>query len=149
MQNQNINPEGAYRTLVTIWAALFMAQFLFLVVIYFARPEVFRFDFSKPLLGENPPIVIILFVLAISNFVMSLVLKRKYLAQAEAEQSIGMVQNAMIVGCALCEGISIFGLLLVFMQSYQYFFVFFALAILGFILHFPRRSNVIAASYRR
>src|ERR1044072_401126 len=141
MQNQNLNAKQSYRTLVIIWAALFMAQFLFLVVVYFARPQVFRFDFSKPLLDEHSFITVALFIVAISNFVMSLVLRRKYLAQAEAEQSIGMVQNAMIVGCALCEGISIFGLLLVFLHGYQYFFLFFALAILGFFLHFPRRAN--------
>jgi hypothetical protein len=58
------------------------------------------------------------------------------------------VQTAMIIGCALCESISLFGLLLVFLEGYQYFFLWFALAILGFVLHFPRRENLIAASYK-
>jgi len=148
MQNKNINVEQAYRTLVIIWAALLLSQFLFLVIIYFVKPEVFRFDFSKPLLGSNPPIVIVLAMMAIADFIASLVLRRKYLKQAAAEQNIGLVQTAMITGCALCEAISLFGLLLVFLQSYQYFFLFFALAILGFIIHFPRRESLIAASYK-
>jgi hypothetical protein len=149
MQNQNINAEQAYRTLVIIWAALLMSQFLFLVIIYVVKPEVFRFDFSKPLLGENAVFIIALTGISVLNFAMSLVLRKKFLSQSIAEQKIPLVQTAMISGCALCESISLFGLLLVFQQSYQYFFLFFALAILGFILHFPRREHLIAASYKK
>lgn len=149
MQNQNINVEQAYKTLVIIWAALLMSQLLFLVLIYFVKPEVFRFDFAKPLLGDGSPMVFVLAVMAIADFIISFVLRRKYLNQSVAEQNVGLVQTALIVGCALCETISLFGLLLVFLQGYQYFFLFFALAILGMILHFPRRENVIAASYKR
>jgi hypothetical protein len=141
--------EQSYRTLVIIWAALLMSQLLFLVLIYFVKPEVYKFDFSQPLLGKEPALVFILGIMSIADFVASLVLRRKYLNQAVAEQNIGLVQTAMIVGCALCEAISLFGLLLVFLQNYQYFFAFFALAILGMILHFPRRESVIAASYKR
>jgi hypothetical protein len=148
MQNQNMSVEQSYRTLVIIWAALLMSQLLFLVLIYFVKPEVYKFDFSQPLLGKEPALVFILGVMSIADFVASLVLRRKYLKQAVAEQNIGLVQTAMIVGCALCEAISLFGLLLVFLQGYQYFFAFFALAILGMILHFPRRDSVIAASYK-
>ncbi len=149
MQNQNINVEQAYRTLVIIWAAPLMSQFLFLVIIYAVKPEVFRFDFSKPLLGAEPVFVLVLAGISIINFAMSFVLRKKFLNQSVAEQKIPLVQTAMITGCALCESISLFGLLLVFLQSYQYFFLFFALAILGFILHFPRRENLIAASYKK
>jgi F0F1-type ATP synthase membrane subunit c/vacuolar-type H+-ATPase subunit K len=149
MQNQNINAEQAYRTLVIIWAALLMSQFLFLLIIYVVKPEVFRFDFSKPLLGQDSVFIIALAGISVLNFAMSFVLRKKFLNQAVAEQKIPLVQTAMITGCALCESISLFGLLLVFLQSYQYFFLFFALAILGFILHFPRRENLIAASYKK
>lgn len=149
MQNQNISVEQAYKTLVTIWAALFMSQLLFLVVIYFAKPEIYRFDFSKPLLGENPVFVILLAAVSLSNLALSFVLRKKFLNQAVAEQKIHHVQTAMIIGCALCEAISLFGLMLVFIESYQYFFLFFALALLGFIFHFPRRESLIAASYKR
>lgn len=148
MQNEKINVQTAYQTLTIIWAALLMSQFLFLVIIYVVKPEVFKFDFSKPLLGAEPVFVIALAGISVMNFAMSFVLRRKFLNQSVAEQKIHLVQTAMITGCALCESISLFGLLLVFLQSYQYFFLFFALAILGFILHFPRRENLIAASYK-
>lgn len=147
--NENLNIEQSYRTLVIIWFALLVSQVMLLVVIFFAKPEVLKFDLSKPLLGENAMIIIIFALLAISNLVMSFVLSRKNLKQAIAEQKIGLVQSAMIIGCALCEGISLFGVVLAFAFSYQYFFLWIALGIFGTILHFPKRDNLIAASYKR
>jgi F0F1-type ATP synthase membrane subunit c/vacuolar-type H+-ATPase subunit K len=146
---QKMNVEQAYRTLAIIWFALVVSQALLLVVVYFAKPEAFRFDFSKPLLGENAPIILVFALLAISNLALSFVLSRKYLNQAVAGQNIAPVQTAMIIGCALCEAISLFGVVLVFAFSYQYFFLWFALGILGTILHFPKRDNLVAASYKR
>jgi hypothetical protein len=48
----------------------------------------------------------------------------------------------------LCEAISLLGVALAFAFSYQYFFLWFALGILGTILHFPKRDNLVAASYK-
>lgn len=149
MQNQNSNVEGQYKTLAIIWFALLVSQIVLVVVIFFAKPEVFRFDFSKSLLGENTMMTVMFALLAISNLVMSFVLSRKYINQAIAEQKPALVQTAMIVGCALCEAISLFGVAMAFAFSYQYFFLWFALGIVGTILHFPKRDNLIAASYKR
>jgi len=148
MQNHKSNVEGQYRVLTVVWIALLFSQLLLLVVIFFARPDVFRFDFSKSLLGGNAVIIGMFALLAISNLVLSFVLSRKYLNQAIAEQKTALVQTAMIIGCALCEAISLFGVVLAFAFSYQYFFLWFALGILGTILHFPKRDNLIAANYK-
>ena len=147
--NQTGNVEQSYRTLMLIWFALLNSQLLLLVVLYFARPEIFRFDFSKPLLGENSVMVIVLAILAVSTFLLSFVLRSRFLNQAINEQKLELVQTALIVGCSLCEAISLFGFVLVFILNYQYFFLWFALGILGIILHFPRRGNLIDASYKR
>lgn len=56
--NQNQNVEQSYRTMVIIWFALLNSQLLLLVVLYFAKPKVFEFDFSKPLLDENALFII-------------------------------------------------------------------------------------------
>lgn len=149
MQNQNSNVEGQYKTLAIIWFALLVSQTMLLVVVFLARPEAFQFDFSKPPLGENPLMTIMFAVLAISNLSLSFVFRKKYVAQAIAEQKPALVQTAMILGCALCEAISLFGVVMVFAFPYQYFFLWFALGILGTILHFPKRDNLIAASYKR
>lgn len=148
MQNQNTNVEQRYRVLTIIWFALLASQILLLIVIFFAKPEVFRFDFSESLLGKNALMTGLFALLAISNLMMAFVFSRKYINQAIAERNPNLVQTAMIIGCALCEGISLFGLVMAFAFSYQYFFLWFALGILGTILHFPKRDNLIAASYR-
>ena len=149
MRNQNSNVEGQYKTLAIIWFALLVSQIMLVVVIFFVKPEIFRFDFSKPLLGENAMMVVMFALLAISNLVLSFVLSKKYNNQAIAEQKPALVQTAMILGCALCEAVSLFGVVMAFAFSYQYFFLWFALGIMGTILHFPKRDNLIAASYKR
>ncbi len=149
MRDQKLNVEGQYRILTFVWIALLFSQLLLLVVVFFARPEAFRFNLSKPPLGESPLITIMFALLAVSNLVLSFVLRRKYLKRAVAEQKTELVQTATITGCALCEAISLFGLVMAFAFSYQYFFLWFALGILGTILHFPKRDNLIAASYKK
>lgn len=146
---QNTKPEDAYKTLVILWFALLVSQVMFLVVIFFAKPEIFKFDWTKPILGENAVIVLVFAVLALANFGLSFVMKKRSYEQSVAEQKVALVQTGLIIACALCEAISLLGMVLAFAFSYQYFFLWFALGILGIILHFPRRDDVIAASYKR
>jgi hypothetical protein len=149
MENQKTNIEQIYRTLVVLWFALFISQFLFLVVIFFVKPELFRFDFSQPLLpGKFAIIVLVFLFVGITNLAISFFLKKKYLDQAVADQNIHFVQTALVTGCALCESVSLFGLMLAFVADYQYFFLWFILGIAAMIFHFPRRDNLIAASYK-
>ncbi len=149
MQNEKTNVEGTYKTLVIIWFALLMSQVMFLVVIFMTKPEIFKFDFTKPPLGENAVIVIAFAVLALANFGLSFVMKKRSYAQAIAEQKIQYVQTGLIIACALCEVISLLGFVLAFAFAYQFFFLWFALGIFGILLHFPRRDSVIAASYKK
>ncbi len=148
MKDEKINLEQFYRTLAIIWFALFVSQFLFLLVVFFVKPELFRFDFSQPLLGKYAPVIIIFALAAFFNIAISFFLKKKYLNQAVAEQNVHFVQTAMIVGCAMCELVSLFGLMLALVADYPYFFLWFILGIGSTIFHFPRRDNVIAANHQ-
>jgi len=118
MQNQNPNVEQQYRMLAIIWFALLVSQLMFLVVLFFAKREIYRFDFSKPPLGENPMMTIIFAALGLSMFLMSFVLRKKFLGQAINEQKTELVQTALVVGCALCEAVTLFGLVLAFAFNY-------------------------------
>lgn len=144
----NLNAEQSYKTLLIIWAALLFSQFMFVVVIWFAKPELFKFDFSQPLLGDNAMIVGLFAILSLSDIVISFIIRKKTLERSVAEQSIPLVQTAMIIGCALSEAISLFGVMLAFAFNYQYFFFFSILGVIGILLHFPRRDDVHAASYK-
>ena len=143
------NIEQSYRTLAIIWFALLFSQVMFLVVTFLSKPELFKFDASKPVLAENAEIVIAFAFLALTNFALSFVMKKRSFEQAIAEQKIAYVQTGLILACAFCEAISLLGIVLAFAFSYQYFFVWFAVGMLGIILHFPRRDAVIAASYKK
>ena len=156
MQNQNLNVKWIYLTTIAIWFAIFVSQFLLLSVIYFAKPDLFSFDFTKPFLSnENSVLLIVLSVLGITTFSISLFLKLIALKKLINEQPADNFQNSIILAfvtifnCALCEATSLFGLLSAFVFDYQYFFLWFALGIFGMILHFPRRENLNTVNYKR
>lgn len=148
--NNSINVESQYRTLMTLWVAMLFSQFTFLIVLFFAKPTLFRFDFSKPLLdGENSALIIALAIAGIVCFALSFVFRRKFINRGIANQNVSIIQQALIISCAFCEAVSIFGLVVAFSTNYQYFFLWSALGIPGIILGFPKRENLIAASYKR
>jgi hypothetical protein len=149
MQNENISSEQTYKTLLTLWFSLFMSQFMFLLVIFMVKPEVFQFDLAKPLLGENGIIIILFAFIAIANLILSFFFKKRFINEAIEKQSVDFVQRAMIIGCALCESVSLFGFILAFIFDYQYFFIWFALGIVGMIFHFPKRENLHLATYKK
>jgi F0F1-type ATP synthase membrane subunit c/vacuolar-type H+-ATPase subunit K len=149
MENNNLSSESIYKNLLIIWFGLFNSQIIFLVIIYFIKPELYTFNFSQPLLGENSPLVLILAFIGITNIIISFVLRKNFLTKAIDQQNPSLVQTAMVVGCALCESVSIFGLFLVFLSGYQYFFIFIALGMAGMLLHLPRRENLHLASYKK
>lgn len=135
--------------LAVVWAVLLTSQLFLLLLVFFSKKELFDLDFSQPPARENPLMVIVLACLSLTAFVLSFVLKAGMLKQAEEQQKPAFVQSALIVSCALCESISLFGLLLAFAADYRYFFLWFALGILGIILHFPKKKHLIAASYKK
>lgn len=146
----NSNPVETYKTLLMIWVALLVSQVTLLVAVYFAKPEVFRFDFSKPFFfGDSPILPLAFALLAFANFGLSFFLKKRAFAQAIEKQQISYVQTGLILALAFCESISLIGVVLAIVFAYQYFFLWIAFGILGIILHFPRRDDVIAASYKK
>jgi hypothetical protein len=142
------NSEQNYRLLMIIWCALFMTQFMLFVVVFFAKPELYQFDFAQPVFGEIALLILIFAVFAISNLVFSIFLAKKFIERAIDEQRVSLVQTAMIIGCALSESISLLGIFLAFAFSYQYFFAWIVLGIIGMVLHFPQRDNIQKASFK-
>lgn len=148
MRKESIGIKVKYETLVIIWAALLMSQLLFLLLVFFIKPNLFRFDFSQPLLGGQPLIVLLFAAMAIAMFVLSFVLRNQHMRRAIADQDTSCVQTGLVLGCALSEISSILGLILAFAFDYQYFFLWIALGLIGILFHFPRRENLLAASYK-
>jgi uncharacterized membrane protein len=145
--NKNIEP--LYRTNLILWAAFLMSQFLFLAVIFFAKKELFNFDFTKSPLGKEPVVILIIGMIALFNFALSFYMNSQMTNEAIKLQRPAGIQTAQILAYALCESISIFGVVLAFIFDYPYFFVLFGLAILGIILHFPKRDSLMATAYKK
>lgn len=138
---------GVYRTSLILWAAMLFAQFLLLVVLYFAKPEVFNFGANGNESNEFGFILIGLAIIGLLAFAVSFVVKARVLAYAIENHALPLVQNAHIVAWALCEAISLFGLLAAFAFDSRFFFLWFAVGILGMLLHFPRRAQFEAAAF--
>lgn len=147
MQTQTA--EQLHRTSVVLWFSLLAAQILFLVVVFVTKKELFNLDFTKPILSDEPVIPIIFGMLAMMNLGLSFFLKSQSAERATEEQNPRLLQTGTVIACAFCESISIMGLVLAFAFNYQLFFLWFALGILGIILHFPKRENFIAASRKK
>lgn len=136
-----------YKTLVVIWTALLASQAMFLVVIYFVKPELYSFDFSKPPLGSQPLITVVFIAAAVVVLALSFILRNQYLRRANDDRDATCVQTGLVLGCALSELCTLLGVVLALAFSYQYFFFWIALGLIGVLLHFPRKGNLDAATF--
>jgi len=148
MQNEKPEIGGQYQTMLIVWAGLLISQFLWILLVYLVKPELFSLDFARPLHGDNPIVIGIFAVLAVIAVAVSFYLRKQNVEKAVAEQKVEYVQTGLILGCFLCEASSMLGLMLAFAFDYQYFFLWMILGILGTLLHIPKKSDIIAASYR-
>jgi hypothetical protein len=149
MQNEQPNVAGQYQTLLIIWAASLISQFLFLLMIFVIKRELYNFDLTQPIGGKEPMITAALAVVAVSSFVVSFIFRKRHIRQAVEQQKTELVQTGLIRGIAFCEVSTLLGVYSAFSFDYNYFFLFIALGILGILLHFPKRDDLMAASFKR
>lgn len=143
------NLAAHYQILTIIWTSLLASQALFLVVAFFAKPELLRFDFSLSPLEPNAPVILGLAGVAFAPAAASFVVKRRLYEQAVHQQDPAQIQAGLITALALCEASSLIGLFLAFAFDYQYFFLWVALGIVAMLLHYPKQDDLLAAGYRQ
>ncbi|MEP7148941.1 MAG: hypothetical protein ABI857_08655 [Acidobacteriota bacterium] len=148
MKNRVARVNVKYGTLVGVWGALLASQAVFLLIVYAARPELFNFDLSEPLLGKYPIITVLFAIAAVVVFILSFLLRNQHIRRSVVDQNAGCVQTALVLGGALSEISSVLGLVLAFVFDYHYFFLWIALGLVGVLSHFPRRGNLLAAGYK-
>jgi F0F1-type ATP synthase membrane subunit c/vacuolar-type H+-ATPase subunit K len=140
--------DQTYRTMLIVWVVLLFSQFALFGVSWSIGREAAAANLEQGFLGPAPVIIIGAVVLAFTNLAISIVIRRRSIEQAIAEQNIKPIQTGLIIGSALCESISLIGMVLLFGFAYPYFYFWFALGILGIFYHFPRRKNLMDASFR-
>ncbi len=151
MNNTTAKPDidQTYRTMVIVWFVMLLAQLALFGMAYSFFRKASMAYIEDGFLSANPPIIIFAIVLAFTNLALSFFISRKCQLQAVEEQNIKLVQTGLVIGCALCESISIIGMLLLAVFAYPYFHYFFALGIFGIFLHFPRRQQLLDASFKQ
>jgi hypothetical protein len=137
----NTDLNKRYQTLVILWFAMMMNIVIFFLIALFVAPQS----------DGSPANSLVMFALAgLATFlvVMSFAIKRKLLERSVVNQDVSMVQKALVVACAMCEAAALLGLLERFMMKTNDFYLFFFVAAVGTALHFPKREQIEAASYK-
>lgn len=147
MSDQRPNVEAVYRNTAIVWLGLFSSQLMFGIVSFIAKPELLKFDLAAPPLGSEPMAVVLFAVLGLVLIAASFAMKANFYRKATDTQQLALVQTGMIVACAMCEAASIFGVVLAFSYTYQYFFLWIAAAMAGMAFHFPTRTAIMNASF--
>jgi hypothetical protein len=134
-----------YKTLVVIWLSLLISQPVFLGLVYFIKPALLTLDPNQPPLGAKPLITLAFAAASIAFFALSFALSKQHMRRAVRDHDAGCVQTGLVLGCALSEVPSVFGVLLAFITGYQFFFAWILFSFIGILLHFPRRGPLDAA----
>jgi hypothetical protein len=142
--NQAYQPENVelrIRTMRTLWFALVMS-----VVMYYVFSLVKgRSENVTP----NNTLSLAFIAVGVTMVLLSLLVKSKLVNQAIELQQTQRVQQAYIVALAICEVPALLGLFDFFVTGNRYYYVLMIIAVLGQLLHFPRREHVENAAFKR
>jgi NADH:ubiquinone oxidoreductase subunit 2 (subunit N) len=138
------NLDKRYQTLVVLWFALLMS-----IGMYF----LFSVFVLSPISNEarNPPrslLIVVLTALGTFLVIVSFAVKAKLFELSVERQDVSLVQKGLIIACAMCEVSALLGLLEHYIIANREYYLLFLVAAAGTIFHFPRRSQLEAASYK-
>ena len=139
-----IDLNKRYQTMLVLWFALLMS-----VVMYFLYSLLVTPNISNEANSSTRKILIIgLTALSTFSVIVSFPVKNKILERSVERQDSLLVQKAMVVALALCEVSALLGLLEHFVVGNREYYLPFLLAAGGMAFHFPRRSQLEAATYK-
>ena len=132
-----------YQTLLVLWFGLMMS-----VVMYFIVSLVAPAINDQPGTQPNSILVITLMVLGFLLVMVSFPIKNKLLRRSIEKQDLKLVQQSLVVACAICELSAVLGLMERFLIGYRYYYFLFLFSGAGIALHFPRRTQLLNAGFR-
>lgn len=138
------NLDKRYQTLVVLWFALLLSIGMYFLFSLFVPSEINGQPGNPP----NSLLVIIIMTLGFLLVMLSFFVKRKLLERSVEKQDMGLVQQSLVIACAMCEVSALLGLIERFLIGYHYYYFLFIFSAVGIALHFPRRIQLQAASYR-
>jgi len=133
-----------FQTMLVLWFGLSMSMVMFFVFSLVVPPRII----SDP---NSPPSSLLMFALTgVGTFlvVISFAVKNKLLERSVEKQDMVLVQQALVIACALCEASALLGLIEYFLVGNREYYLLFLISAGGMALHFPRRTQLEAASYK-
>ena len=142
----DVDLNKRYQTLLVLWFALLMSIVLYFVVALLVVPD--PEPGSAPTGRANSLLTFALAALGTFLVVLSFAVKRRLLERSVENQDVTLVQKALVLACAMCEVAALIGLLERFIIRNSDYYLLFVVAAIGTALHFPRREQLLAATYK-
>jgi hypothetical protein len=142
MSGNNQKPvtiDERYRTLLILWAGLSISLVLYLVFIQFVPVA----------LTPNPKLTLLLNTAGLIPVATSFLIKQVLIGKAIGSQRVEQVHTAYILSWAMCEVAGLLGLFDNRATGSRYYWVGFAIAGMGMLLHFPRKQHLLDASQQQ
>ena len=127
--------EARHRIILIIWFSLLMSISIF-------------FGMTVMIPSSANPNAMLSFALIGAAFmvvILSVIIKQRFIQRAIEKLDVAMVQTGYVAGFALCEAAALWGLVDHFVTGSKYHYFSFALALLGMLVHFPKKDHVRAA----
>ena len=134
-----MNIDARYRSMLILWSGQIGSVVMFFVVSQLVT--VINRD-------ENNVVSFVLAGLGTFSAITSFVVKSKLLERSVEKQDPALVQTAYTVACALCEVPALLGIVERFILPGRDYLLLFLISALTMALHFPRKANLLAASYK-
>lgn len=142
----DVDLNKRYQTLLVLWFALLMSIVLYFVVALLAVPDP---EPNAPMaVRSNSLLTFALAALGTFVVVISFAVKRKLLERSVENQDVTLVQKALVIACAMCEVTALIGLLERFIIGNSDYYLLFIVAAIGTALHFPKRGQLEAATFK-
>jgi len=138
------NLDKQYQTLVVLWFALLLSVGMYFLFLTFAAPRI-----QNEPANRSSLLIVALNALGAFLVIVSFVVKQKLLRRSVEKQDVSLVQKALVIACAMCEVSALLGFvegLVIGNREYYWLFLF---AAGGIALHFPRRSQLESANYKK
>lgn len=132
--------EMQHRTLLILWFA-----FLMTIVMYMFL----TFVMPQPETDANRTLTVVFSAISVFLVGLSFVIKKKFFARAAQEQQVSFVTTGFILAMALCEVGGLLGLVDFMVAHDRYFYLLMAISFIGIALHFPKRQDLEAASFKK
>jgi hypothetical protein len=133
----NNNVELLINKMRILWLGGLGSLVGFLVLTFFtARPE------------PNDTLFLILLAAGLTATLASFVVKKKFLAKAEEQQQVQLVQQGFMMAMTINEVAALLGVFDYFSTGDRFYYVLFIIAAGGQLLHYPRREPFLHATFK-